>query len=68
MLRNRKQKNKTFTLTGDVRHPGRVRVRAASLAEAVEKAQQGDFTVYDEQNTCLAFDYNCDKDSVEVVD
>lgn len=54
-----------FILTGDIRHPGRIKVEAASLEEAVKKAEDGDFEVYDESHKILAFDWNGDEDSVE---
>jgi hypothetical protein len=59
-------KTKTFILTGDVCHPGKVQIRAKTLNEALAKAEKGEFTVYDEQNECLAFDWNGDESSVEV--
>jgi hypothetical protein len=52
---------------GDIRHPGRIKVKAATLKEAIKKAEAGDFAVYDESGKTLAFDWNGDKDSVEKV-
>lgn len=54
-----------FILVGDVKHPARVKVRARTRAEAVELAEQGNFTVYDESQKTLAFDWNGDDASVE---
>jgi len=59
---------KRYYLTGDIAHPGRICVVARSLDEALEKANAGEFTVFDEQNDCLAFDWNGDEDSVYTED
>jgi hypothetical protein len=55
-----------FMLVGDIRHAGRVEVDAASLAEALDKADAGDFVVHDEQGRLLAFDWNGDDGTVEI--
>lgn len=54
-----------FILMGDVLHAGKIRVEASSLEEAIRKAEDGDFEVYDESGKNLAFDWNGDEDSVE---
>lgn len=59
-------KEKTFTFTGDIKFPGRVSVKARTLEEAIIKADTGEFTVFDKSNKHLAFDWNGDKDTVEV--
>ena len=56
---------KDFILTGDIRHPGKIKVTAETLEEALKKADDGDFVVYDEMNKCLAFDWNGDESTVE---
>jgi hypothetical protein len=55
-------------LVGDIAHPGRICVVAYNLDEALDKANQGEFVVFDEQNDCLAFDWNGDEDSIETED
>lgn len=50
-----------FILTGDIRHPGRVAVEADNLTDALEKADNGEFIIEDEQSDCLAFDW-CGED------
>ncbi len=59
-------KKKRFILTGDISHPGRIAVEAETLDEAVQKADDGDFEVYDEHGKCLAFDWNGDDSTVEI--
>jgi hypothetical protein len=59
---------KRYFLMGDIAHPGKVSVIADSLDEALKKADAGEFTVFDEQGDCLAFDWNGDADSVETED
>jgi hypothetical protein len=59
---------KRYILMGDIAHPGKISVIASSLDEALEKADAGEFVVFDEQNDCLAFDWNGDEDSVETED
>jgi hypothetical protein len=54
-----------FILVGDIRHPGRVSVKARTREEAVELAEKGEFEVYDETKKCLAFDWNGDDATVE---
>lgn len=56
--------SKRFILVGDIRHPGKVVVEANDLDEAIKKADDGDFEVYDEHSKPLAFDWNGDKDCV----
>ena len=51
---------KTYILVGDICHPGRITVQAETLEEAVEKADEGDFVVYDEDGKNLAFTWNRD--------
>ncbi len=51
-----------YILTGDVQHPGRISVEADTLLEALAKAEEGQFIVYDEQDDCLAFIWNGDTD------
>ena len=46
---------KKFYLTGDILKPGVVEVEAETLDEALEKAEQGEFRVYDEQDSCMGF-------------
>ena len=58
---------KRFIFTGDIQHPGRVSVKAKTLEEALKKAEDGDFDVYDESNDCLAFEWNGDKATVETL-
>ena len=55
----------TYILVGEIRHPGRIEVEADTLDQALEKADNGEFVIYDEQNNCLAFDWNTDVESVE---
>jgi hypothetical protein len=55
-----------YVLVGDIRHPGRVEVDAASLEAALAKAEDGDFVVHDEHGKPLAFDWNGDDGMVEV--
>ena len=57
---------KTFILMGDILHAGRVAVQASSLKEALDKADDGDFEVFDETEKQLGFSWNGDKSSVEV--
>ncbi len=59
------QKAKRFILIGDILHPGKIIVEAKDLDEALKKADDGDFAIYDESGKCLAFDWNGDEDSVE---
>lgn len=47
-----------YILTGDILHPGRIKVEANSPEEAIAKAEVGDFLVYDEMQRHLAFDHN----------
>ena len=58
----------TFTLVGDILHPGRVTVEAESLEEALDKATDGDFVVFDEQSDALAFEWNGDTETVTADD
>ena len=58
--------DKRFILMGDIAHPSRISVIAKSLEDALVNVAKGDFSVYDEQNDCLSFDWNGDEDSVEV--
>jgi hypothetical protein len=51
---------KTYTFTGDIRHPGSVTVRAANKEEAIALMEAGEFSVFNEQNNCLGFDWNGD--------
>ena len=57
---------KTYILTGDVIHAGRVEVKANSLTEAVEKAEAGSCELMEFDRHFL-FDWNGDDDSVEEV-
>lgn len=59
---------KRYILMGDIAHPGRISVIASSLDEALEKADAGEFVVFDEQDDCLAFKWNGDEDYVETED
>jgi len=59
------QKQKRFILTGDIKHPGRIAVNASTLEEALRKAEDGEFSVYDESHKILAFEWNGDQNSVE---
>lgn len=52
---------KTFRLVGDICHPGTITVQADTPEEAVEKADQGDFVVEDEENKNLEFKWNHDE-------
>jgi hypothetical protein len=61
------RKKHAFILVGDIRHAGKIRVVASSLKLALKKAGDGDFSVEDETNKCLAFEWNGDKDSIEKV-
>ena len=45
----------TFILTGDILHPGQIKVEANNLDGALDKANDGEFVVYNEQNKHLAF-------------
>lgn len=56
-----------YVLVGDIRHAGRVSTVARTLDQAVQQAQHQMFTVEDEQKKDLAFDWNEDPDSVEVL-
>ena len=56
-----------FILVGDIRHAGRVSTRARTLEQALDQLARHDFTVEDEQGRDLAFDWNEDPDSVEVL-
>ncbi len=57
---------KRFILTGDILHPGRVVIEARDLDEALRRAADGDFEVYDESKKQLGFEWNGDPDTVEV--
>jgi hypothetical protein len=59
---------KRYILMGDIIYSGRISVLARSLDEALERADAGEFTVFDEQSNNLAFDWNGDDDSVETED
>jgi len=48
----------TFYLTGDICHPGTVRVSAPNENAAYELAERGEFEVVDEQHSCLRFEYD----------
>lgn len=54
-----------YLLTGDIRHAGRVAVEADTPDEAVRKAAEGEFEVFDEMHRCLAFDHNGEEPTVE---
>jgi len=47
-----------YLLTGDIRHPGKIEVEAATLDQALDRADDGDFEVFDEQGKPLAFDWD----------
>jgi hypothetical protein len=49
---------KTFLFTGDILHPGTIKVMADTVEEAEEKIERYDFEVYDEQGSDLAFEHN----------
>jgi hypothetical protein len=66
-LKKKYKKDHEFVFVGDIKHPGRVVVKAKSFDEAVKKVEDDfDFEVYDEQHSCLAFEWNGDEDTVEV--
>lgn len=54
-----------FYFTGDIRHPGKVVVEAGTLLQAEEKIESGEFTIFDEQDSCLAFDHDGNEPEVE---
>ena len=58
---------RSYLLVGDILHPGRILVKATSLGHALTLADNGEFGVYEEQNDCLAFHWNGDEESVEVL-
>ena len=60
----KKLKEKSFILYGDIIHPGRVKVLAKSPKEAIEKAEDGDFVIYDEQDSCLGFAFDGSDDHI----
>lgn len=41
----------TYILVGDIVHPGHVRVSAKSLDEAIEKAENGQFEIWNEASS-----------------
>ena len=47
----------TYYLVGDIRHPGKVVVVADLPQEAIDKAENGEFEVFDESSKHLAFDW-----------
>jgi hypothetical protein len=58
-----------FILTGDILHAGKVAVEADTLDEAIEKAETGDFEVWDEQHKMLGFTFCEDNEGgVEVME
>jgi hypothetical protein len=60
---------RTYILTGDINHAGRVEVEADSLEEALSKADDGDFEVLDEDGKNLGFDFCGDTEGgVEIVE
>lgn len=59
---------KKYTFTGDICHPGKVTVIAEDIEEAEMKLGTGEFTVFDEQNDCLAFTPCGDDPEVEDAD
>ena len=46
-----------YLLTGDIRRPGKIEVEAATLDQALDRADDGDFEVSDEQGKPLVFDW-----------
>jgi len=58
---------KRFVLVGDICHPGRIVVEASTIDEAVKKAEDGDFTVWDESAKHLLFQWNGDPEMVEIL-
>ena len=55
----------TFRITGDIAHPGVIKVEAETVDEALAKADAGEFVVYDEMDSCLAFTWDGDADAIE---
>jgi hypothetical protein len=58
-------KKKIYILVGDIKYPGRIAVKANGLDEALRKAEQGEFEVFEHINKCLAFEWNGNEDTVE---
>ena len=54
-----------FLLMGDIAHAGRVRVRACTPAEAVVKAEAGDFEIYEEQGSQCGFKFDGGVEHIE---
>ena len=46
-----------YLLTSDIRHPGKIEVEAATLDQALDRADDGDSEVSDEQGKPLVFDW-----------
>ncbi len=46
-----------FYLTGDILHPGIIEVEADTLDDAINKAECGEFAIWEEQDNYLAFDW-----------
>ena len=57
---------KRYLIVGDITHPGRIEVEADSLDAAFTKAEKGDFVIYDEGATDMAFTWNGDQETIEV--
>ena len=58
----KEEKLKVFVLTGDIMHAGRVRVTAVNLEEALQLAEEGDFSVVGEETRNLGFNFCGDED------
>lgn len=49
---------KLYKLKGDILHPGMIEVRAKSLTNALDLAEDGIFTIRHESNQHLAFEWD----------
>jgi hypothetical protein len=47
-----------FILTGDILFAGRIVVEADSAEQAIQKAQEGEFEVFDKSDKHLGFTHN----------
>lgn len=57
-----------YILTGDIHRSAKVSVEADSSEEAIQKAQNGDFTIYEEFKHADGFTFDGDDDHIKVED
>jgi hypothetical protein len=63
---DRRKEMPRYILTGDILRAAKVSVEADSQEEAIQKAEDGDFTIYEEYHGTDGFSFDGDDDHIEV--